>query len=109
DEDLGDAAEVVRVAAARLVKRLALVVLAREARVRLAVLGDELPVLGELHDLRIARTVAADPDHAGVIDEDAVVRRRPVVAGAGAAPVADEVAGLVEGENRRRAGDSRLR
>ena len=48
--------------------------------------------------------VAADPDVALVVHGDAVVRRRPLEALAGAAPVAQQVAGLVELEHRRRAG-----
>ena len=49
-----------------------------------------------------AAPVAADPDVALVIDVDAVVRSRPVVALARAAPVPDQVAGLIELQNRRR-------
>src|SRR5262249_60984750 len=45
--------------------------------------------------------IAADPDVALEIDENPVVRFRPVVALAGAAPVADEIAGFVELENGR--------
>jgi hypothetical protein len=46
--------------------------------------------------------VAADPDVALVVDEDSVVRLGPVVAFAGTAPGADEVACFIELENRRR-------
>src|SRR4029453_10873346 len=50
---------------------------------------------------RLAPPVAADPDVALVIDGDAVVRHRPVVSLTLAAPVRDQVALLIEGENRR--------
>ena len=54
--------------------------------------------------------VAADPDVALVVDGDAVVRRRPLVALAGPAPAADQVAGGIELEHRRRgAGSTRRR
>ena len=86
DEDLRDAAEVVGSLLLGGERRVALRVLAAQPRVRLAVLRDELAVLRELHDVRVAGAVAADPDVAGVIDEDAVVRRRPVEALAGPAP-----------------------
>ena len=104
DEDLGDPAEALLIAAPGREGRLPLLVLAGHPRVGLAVLGDELAVLGELHDVRVARAVAADPHHAGVVDEDAVVRVGPVVALPGATPALDQVAGLVEGEHAGRAG-----
>jgi hypothetical protein len=66
--------------------------LAAHARVGLAVLRQELAVARELDDVRVAGTVAANPDVADVIDEDAVVRGGPVVAGAGTTPVPQEVA-----------------
>ena len=46
--------------------------------------------------------VAADPDVALVIDRDAVRRIGPVVSGARTAPVADQIAFLIELKNRRR-------
>src|SRR2546425_3811523 len=62
-------------------------------------LHQELAVLREFQDLIVvikravfAPAVAADPHIALVIDGDAVVRIRPIVALARAAPVADEVA-----------------
>ena len=51
---------------------------------------------------RSGTAVAANPDVALVVDEDSVIRLRPVVAFAGTAPVADEIARLVELEHRRR-------
>ena len=73
DEDLGDAAEALLVVAVAGVGRLALGVGRPAARVGLAVLHQELAVLGELQDVRVARAVAADPHAARVVDEDAVV------------------------------------
>ena len=102
DGDLRDAAEVVRIVAAGGVRRTALLVLAAHAHFRLAVLRDELALTGELHDVRVARAVAADPDVARVIDEDAVIRRGPVEALAGSAPATDDGTGLVEDDHRRR-------
>ena len=59
----------------------------------LADLHQELAVLRELQHHAVAGAVAADPDVALVVDGDAVVRRRPLVAVAvGAAPVAEQVA-----------------
>ena len=46
------------------------------ARALLADLQQELAVLGELQDVRVGAAVAADPDVALVVDEDAVVARR---------------------------------
>ena len=51
---------------------------------------------------RATAIIAADPDVALVIDGDPVIRIRPVVAVARTAPVADQVARLIELENRRR-------
>src|SRR6202007_1036770 len=71
-------------------------------------LHQELAVLRELQNLVVviqslllAPAVPADPDVALVIYGDSVIRIRPVVAFSRAAPVADEVAGLVEFQNRR--------
>src|SRR5205814_6839185 len=106
-------------------------VVAPLARSRFADLQEELAVLGELQDhvvaerlraaglpflllavlsrgglpapgRRRAAAVAADPHVAAVVDRDAVVRVGPVVALSRPAPVADEIAGGVELENRRR-------
>ena len=44
-------------------------------------------------------SVAADPDVAFVVDRDAVVRNGPVVTLPRSAPVADQIAGLIEFEN----------
>ena len=78
DEDLRDAAEVLGVVAAA-----ALALAARTAS------GTCRP--RELQDVRVLVAVAADPDVVLVVDRDAVVRRRPLVALAGTAPVADEL------------------
>jgi hypothetical protein len=104
DEYLGDASEVRRIAAAANITRLSLRVGRAAARGGLSVLRDEFAVLGELHDVRVARTIAADPDVGQVIHEDAVIRRRPVVTRPWASPVAHEIASRIEREHRRRTG-----
>src|SRR3954463_9843367 len=90
DEDLRDLAEVLGAVAVH----------------RHALLADhhqELAVLRELQHHAVAAAVAADPDVALVIDGDAVVRGRPLIALAvAAAPVAQQRALLIELENRRR-------
>ena len=101
DEDLGDAAERDRIVAAAGVGRLA-ILHRTQAGVGLADLQEELAGAAELEHLRIARPVAADPHVALVIDGDAVIRRRPLVAGAGTAPVSDQLAVGIELEHRRR-------
>ena len=53
--------------------------------------------------MRVLLAVAADPDVAFVIDVDAVVRLRPLVAVARPAPGAHQIARLVEDQHRRRA------
>ena len=55
DADLGDAAEALLVAAVSREDRLAFLRLAGLARAGLAVLRQELAVLGELQDVRVAR------------------------------------------------------
>src|SRR5207302_9629624 len=74
----------------------------------MADLHQELAVLREFQNLIVAKAprvfafaVAADPHVAFVIYEDPMIRIWPVVAFAGAAPVADEVALFIELENRR--------
>ena len=57
---------------------------------------------GELQDLRVGTAVASDPDIVHVVDEDAVVRRRPFVPVTGTAPRSDQRPRLVEFEHRRR-------
>src|SRR6185436_15285851 len=79
------------------------------ARTLLADLQDELAVLGELQDVRVWAAVAADPDVPLVVDEDPVVAVGPLVALAGAAPVPQQVARLVELEDRRGARAAQLR
>ena len=67
DPDLGHAAEILQVVAAAVLAEL-------------ADLQQELAVLGELEDVRVLLAVAADPDIAFVVDMDAVVGLRPLVA-----------------------------
>src|SRR5262249_55091789 len=50
---------------------------------------------------RRATAIASDPDVAFVIDSDAMVGLRPFVALAFAAPVSNEITGLIEFQNRR--------
>src|SRR5262249_44422226 len=90
DEDLRHPAEVLQVVAALVVAEA-------------AELEQELAVLGELEDMRVLLAVAADPDVALVVDEDAVVRLGPLVALPWPAPVPQQIARLVELEHRRRA------
>ena len=54
--------------------------------------------------MRVARTVAADPDVADMVDEDTVVGGGPIVAFPRPAPGPDEIAVGVEGEHRRCSG-----
>src|SRR4051794_13065419 len=89
DPDLGDAPEVLRVVASGVFAGA-------------ADLQQELAVLGELQDMSVLLTVAADPDIALVVDVDAMVRLRPLVALPRAAPGSDEVAFDVEDEDGRR-------
>jgi hypothetical protein len=58
--------------------------------------------------LSVLLAVAGEPDEVVVVDENAVLALGPFVARTGTAPMADEVAGLVENEYRRR-GDAALR
>ena len=75
-------------------------------------LHQELAVLGELQDLGVFLAVAADPHVAFVVDVDAVIRFRPLVALPRSAPVPDQVARLIELKDRRgrtaALGDGRL-
>ncbi len=66
------------------------------ALAELADLHQELAVLGELQDVRVGPAVSANPDVALVVDEDAVIGIRPLVALTRAAPVAQQVAVLIE-------------
>ena len=61
----------------------------------------ELSIPRELKDVRISLPVAADPEVIHGVDGDPVVRLRPVVPRAGAAPVTDEVPLGVELQNGR--------
>src|SRR5262249_43679782 len=74
------------------------------ARALLADLHQEFAVLREFQDFRIRSAIAADPDIAFVVDEDAVVAVGPFIAGTRPAPMAQQIAGLIEFENGRRAG-----
>ena len=103
DPDLGDAAEVLQVVAALVAAGV-------------AHLHDELAIIGELQDLGILLAVAADPHIALVVDMDAMVGLRPLVAGAGPPQAAAEFRpnhrpGSVArcGSNRRSADSARRR
>src|SRR5205085_7243340 len=91
-EDLGDLAKRPGVGAAGV-------------RVHEAELLDELAVLGEFQNMAIVAAVAANPDVALLVDRDPVVRLRPleVLSRRRSAPRFHEIAGLIEGEHRRRA------
>src|SRR5262245_54500031 len=89
DIDLCDPSEVLRVIAARV---LAL----------MAGLRQELAVRGELQDLSVLGAVAAEPDIALAVGEDAVHRFRPLVARARATPGVDLIALRVERQHWRR-------
>src|SRR5439155_23372296 len=52
----------------------------------MANLQQELPLLRELEDLRIAAAISGDPDVVFVVNEDAVFRLRPLVSLTRAAP-----------------------
>ena len=68
----------------------------------LAELLDELAVARELQHQSVGAAVAANPDEPFAVGEDAVVAVGPVVALAGSAKRMDDVAGLVELDDRRR-------
>ncbi len=69
----------------------------------LADLHHELAVERELQHVAVRRTVAANPDVAAAVDVESVVAVGPLIAGTvAAAPVAEQIAGLIELENRRR-------
>ena len=70
------------------------------ARALLAELHQEPPLLVELHQVMIGRTVAADPDVAARIDIDAVLDLGPIEALPGSAPRLDEIPQLVELDHR---------
>ena len=69
---------------------------------RLADLQHEFAVHGELEQLAVGLVVAGEPDEIIVVDIDAVLALGPIVALARTAPMADEIAGLIEDEHRRR-------
>src|SRR5205807_7121313 len=91
-------------------------VVAAFALAGLADLHQKFSILGEFQDLvvvviarrrlraRLRAAIAADPDVPFVIDGDAMVRLRPVVALTGSAPMPNQIAILVKLENRRRRG-----
>ena len=72
-------------------------------------LRQEFAVLCELQNVCVARAVAADPDVAFVINGDSMIRLRPLIARAGAAPVSDEISRLIELKDRRSLGAARAR
>ena len=74
------------------------------ARSRLADLHQELAVGRELRDLVVLLAVAADPDAAVLVHENSVLVLRPVVALAGPAPGAQQIAVGIELHHRRRGG-----
>src|SRR5258706_22363 len=88
DPDLGHPPEVLRIVAAG--------VLAVAAE-----LHQELPFLGELQDVGVLRSVAAEPHVALVVDMHAVRAFGPLVARPRAAPGSHQVAGLIEHQYRR--------
>src|SRR5712692_5642268 len=88
DPDLGHPPEVHEVVAAAVLSIV-------------AELHQEFSVLGELQDLGVFRAVAAEPHVALVVDVDAVRPFRPLVARSRAAPGPDQVACLIEHEDRR--------
>ncbi len=67
----------------------------------LADLQHELAVHCELEELAIRLAVTGEPDEVVVVDENTVLRLRPLIAGAWTAPRAHQVAGLVEHQHRR--------
>src|SRR5215218_3544123 len=69
-------------------------------RAGLADLQHELAVAGELQDVAVLIAVRREPDEALVVDVDAVLVLRPVVALARAAPGLDEIALGIELEHR---------
>src|SRR5688572_15724915 len=89
DVEIGRAAEVRRVVAA---PRLPAA----------ADLQQKLAVERELEYLRILVAVAGEPDGIGLVDEDAVLARGPLVSRARTAPRAHDVARLIEHEHGRR-------
>ena len=108
DEDLCDAAERHLIVAAADIRGLAVLVGAL-AGVGVADLQQKLSRLAELQHLRIAFPVAADPHVAFVIDGNAMIRRRPLIAFARTAPMADQRALGIELEHRRRRGAALVR
>ena len=74
------------------------------AVVTLALLADlqhEFALHREFEELPILFAVAGEPNKVGVVDENAVLALRPLESGARAAPVADQIAGLIEDQHRR--------
>ena len=65
-------------------------------------LHDEFAIARKLDRLPVGGPISRDPDVAACVDEDAVFRSRPVIAGTRAAPRFRHVAGAVEFQNRRR-------
>ena len=69
------------------------------AVVALALLADlqhELAVHGELKELTVLLAIASEPDEVVVVDVNPMLAFWPLVALPGTAPMADEIAGLVE-------------
>src|SRR2546426_3219725 len=70
----------------------------------MTVLRQELAVLSKLQNLCVVCPVASDPDVALVVYGDPVIRLGPLVPLSRAAPVPDQIPGLIELENGRSLG-----
>ena len=67
----------------------------------LADLQQEVAGAGELQHMRVSTTITTDPDVVHVVEGDTVVGIGPVITLTWAAPVADQVAFLIELKDRR--------
>ena len=63
-------------------------------------LQKELPIPGELQNVRVLPSVPGDPDVFFVIDKNPVLEVGPFVAGTRAAPSLNDIPGLIEFEDR---------
>ena len=71
-------------------------------RGRMADLQNKFPFVRELDCLPVFGAIAGNPDVSGMVDEDAVLRIRPVIALARAAPGFEKIALGIKHKNRRR-------
>src|SRR5579864_3322210 len=69
---------------------------------RMANLQNKFPLARELDCLTVFSAVAGNPNVSGMVDEDAVLRTRPVIAGTRSAPGFEKIALGIKYENRRR-------